>query len=455
MEKNILHSIFFDEYNHWDKLVDKYGQRIREVVQSEVNKFRHCGEIVRGFRLFVCEGCNDVKKVAFRCKGKFCPTCAMGETQRWSEAVAKDMYKTVHRHIVFTIDEGLRKLFLLHREKLLKGLMDESAKLIKEYFNKKGIEPGITLGLHTFGSKLEFNPHIHMIVTMGGLNKQGEWEDYDYIPFKMLRVYWQNAVLKLLRRVLTPNEKREHQHLLQKAYSKNAEGFYVNAPKRSRTKILGLLQYIGRYMKRGPIALSRIKAYDGGIVAFVYHDKRTNKEETLVMSVEEFILSLVRHIPEKGFKMIRHYGLYSRRIKTLSKKIVIAFQEKVKKLLFNAKEMMKPKSWRERIIERFKEDPLKRMHCGNYYEFKGTVAPKNGRLKVVYANDIQSHEYLKREIKRLEEEAYKIEKEQTDQKTFKELRFNWQTLKESIEQRERELYLSTMWERGIDSYGSC
>ena len=54
--------------------------------------------------------------------------------------------------------------------------MDESAKIVKDYFKKKGIEPGITLGLHTFGSKLEFNPHVHMIVTMGGLNKQGEWE---------------------------------------------------------------------------------------------------------------------------------------------------------------------------------------------------------------------------------------------------------------------------------------
>ena len=81
-------------------------------------------------------------------------------------------------------------------------------------------------------------------------------------------------------------------------------------------------------------ALSRIKAYDGEIVAFVYHDKRTNKEETLVMSVEKFILSLVRHIPEKDFKMVRHYGLYSRRLKTLSKQIVMVFREKVKKLLF-------------------------------------------------------------------------------------------------------------------------
>ena len=85
------------------------------------------------------------------------------------------------------------------------------------------------------------------------------------------------------------------------------------------------------------------------------------------------------------------------------------------------------------------------MHCGNYYEFKGTVAPKNGRLKVVFANDIQAHNYLKREIKHLEEEAYRIKKEQTYQETFKELRFNWQSLQESIEQRNHELYMSTVW----------
>lgn len=59
-------------------------------------------------------------------------------------------------------------------------------------------------------------------------------------------------------------------------------------------------------MKRGPIALSRFKAYYGEIVAFEYHDKRTDQDETLVMSVEKFILSLVRHIPGKYFKMIRH-----------------------------------------------------------------------------------------------------------------------------------------------------
>lgn len=97
----------------------------------------------------------------------------------------------------------------------------------------------------------------------------------------------------------------------------------MNAPQRSRTDVQSLLAYIGRYMKRGPIALNRIKAYDGEQVTFSYHDKRTKREEELVMSVETFILSLVRHIPDKGFKMIRHYGLYSRRIKALCQKIVL------------------------------------------------------------------------------------------------------------------------------------
>lgn len=167
----------------------------------------------------VYEGCHDVKHVPIRCKGKFCPNCAVGESQCWSEMVSEDRYHTIHRHIVFTIDEGARKLFPLHRKELLKGLMDEAANVVQMYFRKKRITPGIIAGLHTFGSELEFNPHVHMIVTIGGLSDSGEWENYDYIPCKLLRVHWQNAVLKLLRRTLTAEEKKTAQPpLLQKVY---------------------------------------------------------------------------------------------------------------------------------------------------------------------------------------------------------------------------------------------
>ena len=75
-------------------------------------------------------------------------------------------------------------------------------------------------------------------------------EEHDYIPYKLLRVHWKNAVLKLLRRTLILEDKEAEQSLLQ-----NAEGLHVNTSKLNRTNTNALLQYIIRYMKRGPITL--------------------------------------------------------------------------------------------------------------------------------------------------------------------------------------------------------
>ena len=70
-----------------------------------------------------------------------------------------------------------------------------------------------------------------MVVTMGGLTRDGSWEEYDYLPFSMLRKYWKNAVLKLIRRTLGEWDKQRVQSRLQAAYKNNGEGFYVNALK--------------------------------------------------------------------------------------------------------------------------------------------------------------------------------------------------------------------------------
>lgn len=187
MDTNILRRIFFDQHNHWDNFVNKHGERIRPIVLKEVKKFRECGNPKNGFKLFVCEGCHDVRKVPYRCKGRFCTTCSVGESEEWSRLLTEDVLQVNHRHVIFTIDEGLREVFLLHRH-LLKDFMDEAAKLIIGFFEKKGkVTPGVIVGLHTFGSKVNFNPHVHMLVTMGGMTKKGEWKTYDYLPFTMLR----------------------------------------------------------------------------------------------------------------------------------------------------------------------------------------------------------------------------------------------------------------------------
>ena len=427
MKPNILHAIFFDEYQNWEKFNQRYTRRIRSVVKREVKKFRDCGDLKKGYRLFVCEGCHDVKKVAFRCKGKFCPTCATGESQRWAEVAANDLFTVTHRHVIFTIDEGLREIFLKekYRKELLKGLMDEAARILLDFFRKHHIQAGGVATLHTFGSQLEYNPHVHLVVTMGGLTKDGKWKDYDYFPFAMLRKYWQNAVLKLIRRTLSQWDKARVQPLLQAAYTKNAEGFYVHAPKRSRTSLKKILEYISRYMKRGPIALNRILLYDGKIVMFQYHDKRTNTDKIKTMSAEEFIGALIRHIPENQFKTIRRYGIYSRRIKTIMKKVLSNYQKEIQRMLVNVKKALKPKSWCERIAEEFGVNPLECTRCGEYYEFSGVSVSKNGRLLVKYAKNKESERFMREENKKIGEEASKRKYEKEKETAFKKLRFQW------------------------------
>lgn len=325
--------------------------------------------------------------------------------------MAEDVLQVNHRHVVFTIDEGLRVIFQKHRH-LLKPLMDEAVGIIQEWFKKKlKVTPGIIAGLHTFGAQINFNPHVHMLVSMGGMKKNGEWKVYDYIPFEMLRKQWQTVVLKLIRKNLSEEEKKKIQHLLQKAYSENGEGFYVYAPKQ-KGNVKVQLGYIGRYIRRPAIALHRIEEYDGEYVTFRYHDKKDGQEKRERLTVEEFIMRLIAHIQDEQFKTIRHYGVYSRRIKGLCKKLISVWQKEVKRWIVKVKKTVRRRKWEQRIKEQTGKDPMVCPHCQCYYEYKGEVCLKDGQLEIKYA----SCEVARACLERMIEDITAIKTTKTQQK---------------------------------------
>ena len=411
MKTNILKRIFFDEHRHWERFVEKHKGKLRAQVLKEVEKFRNCGKIENGFKLLVCEGCHDLRLVPYRCKGRFCTTCSCGETEEWSRLLEEEVFQVNHRHVIFTMDEDLRDVFLLHRDKLLKPLMDEAAKVVKTYFEKKHkVTPGVIAGLHTFGSRLNYNPHVHMLVTMGGMKKNGEWKKYDYIPFEMLRKQWQTVVLKLIRKQLSVEEKKQVQPRLQKAYSENGEGFYVYAPKQ-KGNVKEQLKYIGRYIRRPAIAVSRIESYDGETVTFRYVDKTDGEEKYETISVEEFIGRLIRHIPDEHFKTIRYYGIYSRRIKKLCKKLVSQWQKEARRWIVKVKKIMKRRTWAERIEEKSGKPPCC-AKCEGYYEYKGEVCLEKGELRIKHARCATSKACLERMISDVQEKQASQKKEE-------------------------------------------
>lgn len=130
-------------------------------------------------------------------------------------------------------------------------------------------------------------------------------------------------------------------------------------------------KYIGRYMSRPAIAESRIIRWNDKEVEFWYEDSETQKIEKVTMPILQFIGRLVSHIPEKQFKMVRHYGIYARNKRALCR-IAVKFWQ-LEKLLKEKKTHgyegkvtnNKKINYRERMIKEFGLDPCKCPRCGN------------------------------------------------------------------------------------------
>ena len=134
----------------------------------------NCGNPSFGGAMYVCTTCHNMKFVPFRCKSRFCPTCGVKYSQERSTSMAFKLVNCTHRHCVFTIDEKLRHFFLEDRS-LLNCLFRAVQSVILHMFNKinksQNFVPGFICVLHTFGRPLEWNPHIHCILSESGIHK--------------------------------------------------------------------------------------------------------------------------------------------------------------------------------------------------------------------------------------------------------------------------------------------
>jgi hypothetical protein len=384
IEENILKQIFFDENNNWNTFVKIYGKRIRKIVVEEVEKFRLCGEKEAGFSLYACEFCGEIKIVPHRCKGRFCSVCATGYMQEWSKKTAENMYNIPHRHIMFTLPCELWEIFLANRE-LLKDLMDISVELLQEWFKEREkVEVGMMVGIHTFGATMNFDPHVHVLATEGGLTSDGKMRHVGFIPYEMMRKRWRKKITRMLRKKLSGRDRRKYKKIIDKAYEDHDNGFVVYGPPNKRKGgIREQIGYIGRYIKRPAIALRRIVEYDGKKVVFKYFDKKEKKEKTETVDVMEFIARIIRHIPDRNFKTIRYYGLYSRRNKAKIDKILKIKRNKIPK-----------KSWKEKMEIETGKNPLLCPRCEIEMEYKGEVCLKGNKLVITYAKCIKARRCL-------------------------------------------------------------
>ena len=352
---NILQKIFTDYY---EEIL--YTLHPRNTEMENIDKMIHCGDPSFGGAMYSCPHCDNLKFVPFRCHSRFCPSCGNKYSMERTTSMSFKLVNVSHRHCVFTIDEDLRHFFLEDRS-LLNDLFHSVSSVVSRMFynlnHSKNFTPGFIMVLHTFGRDLKWNPHIHCLISEGGFSDDGVWRHVKHFNYTFLRNAFRTALLNALEDKLGPSFKR----VKSLCYTKHKHGFYVYA-KPNKCDPKTVINYIGRYLGRPVIASSRIDHYDGHSVTFHYNRHEDNQYVEETIPAIDFIKRLIRHIPEKHFKMIRYGGLYARH-RSIDKRLFPAVP-KEKRPIFRSFN-----HWRTAILSSFGYDPLTCPKCRHKMEF--------------------------------------------------------------------------------------
>ena len=298
-------SILKDRWNDFIKLHDVEDYQIKEV-----EKTLSCYDSERGCFIYYCKHCKEHVFQSLGCNSRICSCCGKRYTDQWSTSLSKTMFRVPHRHIVISVPSGLWPY--LEDWSKRKIYMDAAINALNQYFTKvlrKKVKVGVIVVLHSFGKDMKKQPHLHLIITEGVFDASGKFTRCNYIPANSFRKMWQYRVLKLFQANGLSSK------IASEMFDKYKNGFYVWVHKNGRIKDPKKIgKYVGRYVRHPAIANSRIVSYKNGKVTF-YYKNNDNKNVSVVMLVDDFILLLISHIPPPNFKTIRYYGAYARRTK--------------------------------------------------------------------------------------------------------------------------------------------
>jgi hypothetical protein len=348
--------------------------------QAQVlRRLAECRTAALGGHVDACSACGFTRISYNSCRDRHCPKCQASKRAAWLETRLERLLPVGYFHVVFTLPALLSPL-VLHNQRLLYDLLFRAASAtlltLAADPQRLGGQVGITAILHTWGQNLLFHPHLHCVVTGGGLAPDGQrWvagRRRYFLPVKVLgklfrgkflagvKKAYQAGQLTLTGSVLHLGDPRAFQQLLQQLYSHNWI-VYAKRPFGGATQVF---RYLGRYSHRVAIANSRLVSMDHGRVSFQWKDYADNHHtKIMTVSAEEFIRRLLLHVLPKGFVRIRHFGLLA------SVNVATKLQRCRQLLGQETPAAPQPaKCWVDRVLEWTGQDPRRCPRCQGFLE---------------------------------------------------------------------------------------
>ena len=293
-----------------------------------------------GCNISRCEDCGHVGIHNNSCRNRNCPNCQAILKEVWIDARKSEVIDPPYFHVVFTVPSELNPLIYANQEFLYALLHRCSSETLLELSSDKkylGAAPGIIQVLHTWGQTLNYHPHIHCIVTGGGLTKDYRLKTSParfFIPVKVLGPKFRGKFLAYLDsyqrqgRLVLPSSCEGLRNPY--AWAQYRDGLYKKEwclyIKETFNGFGNAIEYLGRYTHRIAITNSRIISVSGRKVSFWAKDYRTGKKIIVGISPDEFIRRLMMHVLPDGFQKIRYYGFLNNRNKKKNLSIIFHIQ---------------------------------------------------------------------------------------------------------------------------------
>jgi hypothetical protein len=348
------------------------SQALPDHVRRAVWAILACRTALLGGHVQACpEG--HVERIWYNsCRHRMCPQCAWVQVERWLTKQKARLLACEHYHVIFTMPHELNDLWLANvvmmTQLLFASVHDTLVELLGEP-KYLGAKPGIIATLHTWSQTLILHPHLHCLVTGGGLSEGGQWvavRNGFLLPMRVVMAVFRGKLLAAIRQGLVqgtlqlPAGQRRQQ--VENLLNKLGRAKW-NVHIRERYPYgQGVLVYLARYLRGGPIANRRLFACDGQQVVFGYEERakgpgRQAKRGTMRLPLAQFIGRWLLHVPPPGAVLVRCWGLYAH---TQGAALVVCRQQ----LGQGPVEVPPPWDWQSACAERGEAHPERCAVCG-------------------------------------------------------------------------------------------
>jgi hypothetical protein len=292
-----------------DRFLDRHAKHTTPAQFSALNALQGCHTAQYGELTLACQDCSQQATRYRSCGHRFCNQCQQHSTQAWLDRQRRKLLPVDYYLVTFTLPYELRALAKAHSATVFNLLMQCAAETLKRFaLNKQhfAAELGMCAVLHTHTRRLDFHPHVHLIVPGGGIHVQRrEWR-----KLKGRYLFNERALAKVFRGALL--------HALARAglqLPSTPEQWVAQCKNVGRG--LPALQYLSRYLYRGVISNSNLLHEDGHNVTFRYQDSKTQTWQHRTLPGEDFIALLLQHVLPTGLRRVRDYGFLHGNAKAL------------------------------------------------------------------------------------------------------------------------------------------